>query len=266
MAVSDLGDSFKLMGRTIVHANIKVVTGLHIGAGRGTLEIGGVDNPVVRDPLTGRPYIPGSSLKGKLRSLLERRYGLPLNQHIGQSRIHICNSAKDYSQCSVCPIFGIPGEQAHAQPTRLLVRDVHLDDHSAELLRDLDLDAPYAEVKWEVAIDRITSAANPRQLERVPAGAVFGPAQLVFTFFQHQDVDRFRHVVEAMQLLEDDYLGGHGSRGSGRIAFEALRIELRKVQNYTEAIPFSEEPVSQLKDLAARMDELLEWLRTKFKD
>ncbi len=122
-----------------------------------------MDNPVVRDPMTQMPYIPGSSLKGKMRSLLEKREGRPLNQRIGDVRIHMCNDGQEYERCAVCHIFGLPGHVDHAQPTRLLVRDVPLSEASAERMRGLDLDAPYTEVKWEVAIDRITSAANPRQ-------------------------------------------------------------------------------------------------------
>lgn len=255
--------TISMLGRLILQGKIWAVTGLHIGAGRGAMEIGGLDNPVVRDPLTNRPYIPGSSLKGKLRSLLERRYGLPLNQPIGQSRIHICNDSESYAQCVVCHIFGIPGEKDYAEPARLVVRDVHLSEDSARQMQEMELDTPYGEVKWEVAIDRITSAANPRQVERVPAGAVFQPAELVYTFYDRADVDRLQQLVEAMRLLEDDYLGGHGSRGSGKISFRDLSLTLRRAEDYEAALEFQPEPFPDLPQLASNVRELLEWLREK---
>jgi CRISPR-associated protein Csm3 len=96
---------------------------------------------------------------------------------------------------------------------------------------------PYTEVKAEVAIDRLTAKATPRQVERVPAGAVFGPFELVFSFYDDdpkQDARRFGYLVEAMQLLEDDYLGGGGSRGSGRIAFTNLSLQVRTAADYRE--------------------------------
>jgi CRISPR-associated protein Csm3 len=262
-AVQGQLESISMAGRLVLQAEIHAVTGLHIGAGRGALQIGGVDNPIVRDPLTRRPYIPGSSLKGKLRSLLERRNGLPLNQPIGQSRIHICKAPEAFENCPVCPIFGIPGEQKHAQPTRLLVRDVLLSKESAAQMERMDLDTPYGEVKWEVAIDRITSAANPRQLERVPAGAVFSPAELIYGFYDppQADIERFRQLIEAMQLLENDYLGGHGSRGSGKIAFRGIRLTLRTTKDYERELTFSAEGWDDLPGFVSQIDELLEWLR-----
>ncbi|WP_297499767.1 type III-A CRISPR-associated RAMP protein Csm3, partial [Thermococcus sp.] len=58
-------------GKVVIRGRIKALTGLHIGSQRDVSEIGGIDNPVIKDPHTGLPYIPGSSLKGKLRSLFE---------------------------------------------------------------------------------------------------------------------------------------------------------------------------------------------------
>jgi CRISPR-associated protein Csm3 len=127
----------------------------------------------------------------------------------------------------------------------------------------MDLDTPYGEVKWEVAIDRITSAANPRQLERVPAGAVFSPAELIYGFYNppRADIERFRQLIEAMQLLENDYLGGHGSRGSGKIAFRGIRLTLRTTKDYERELTFSAEGWDDLPGFVSQIDELLEWLR-----
>jgi len=174
--------TIQLKGRIFLKFNIKTVTGLHIGGSETGIEIGGIDKVVIRDPLTNRPYIPGSSLKGKIRSLLEKYLGLPLNRPIGHTYIHSCGKGdeKKYPDCHVCQIFGVPGEVEFATPTRLVVRDVHLTDESARILTEqARTDLPYTEVKTEVAIDRVTSAANPRRIERVPAGASFGPAELV---------------------------------------------------------------------------------------
>ncbi|MDZ7378437.1 MAG: type III-A CRISPR-associated RAMP protein Csm3, partial [candidate division KSB1 bacterium] len=117
-------------------------------------------------------------------------------------------------------------------PARLLVRDVSLaQNHEAtERLRHAKTDLPFTEVKWEAAIDRITSAAVPRQNERVPAGAVFAPFELVYSLYDldgagcQGDIDRLPYVLKAMELLEDDYLGGHGSRGAGKLAFTGVTV------------------------------------------
>ncbi|HEY75207.1 MAG TPA: type III-A CRISPR-associated RAMP protein Csm3 [Thermoflexia bacterium] len=235
----------QLEGRVFITFNIKAVTGLHIGGSDTGIEIGGVDKTVIRDPLTNRPYIPGSSLRGKVRSLLEKYRGLPQNQRIGQTFIHTCGTRDDYAGCDICQVFGVPGEKDFATPTRLVVRDVHLTDGSAQELEDkARTDLPYTEVKTEVSIDRVTSAANPRQMERVPAGAIFGPAELVYSIYKgtdenghtiadpKADVNRLRTVVEGLQLLEDDYLGGLGSRGSGKVRLRKIRIGVRGNDNY----------------------------------
>ncbi|MEM2889789.1 MAG: type III-A CRISPR-associated RAMP protein Csm3 [Candidatus Hadarchaeum sp.] len=125
-----------LHGR-IITGNIRAVTGLHIGKGRGEVMISGLDNPVIRDTLTELPYIPGSSLKGKLRSLAEKREGkeknFPKNSKV---QIHICERSEDYQECAVCHIYGVPSNIESAAPTRLVVRDVFLDDNSRRRLKE----------------------------------------------------------------------------------------------------------------------------------
>ncbi len=258
---ADTAKGIKLKGKVFIEGRIRALTGLHIGAGPGAIEIGGQENPVVRDPLTRRPYIPGSSLKGKIRSLLERRDGLPLNQHIGQARIHICAGAESFRTCAVCHIFGIPGEKekSYAEPTRLVVRDVFLTEESARHLGDLDLDAPYAEIKSEVAIDRVTSAANPRQVERVPAGAEFGPAQLVFSVYEGDDPAWFRTLIDGLVMLEDDYLGGYGSRGSGRVEFTHLVVGVRPAGPGGRRVNY-DRTFDSLASLLGELDALISWV------
>lgn len=224
----------KLEGRIFLTFDLELLTGLHIGGTNANIEIGGVDKSIIRDVMRNRPYIPGSSLKGKVRSLLEKYNGLAQNQRIGQGYIHSCTENDTYLSCAVCQVFGVPGERDFGTPTRLIVRDTHLNDEQATRLeKTARTDLPYTEVKTEVSIDRVTSAANPRQMERVPAGVTFGPGQLVYSIYSGDscdaaaDVAHLRTLVEGLQLLEDDYLGGLGTRGSGRIALRQLEVTVR---------------------------------------
>jgi CRISPR-associated protein Csm3 len=232
--------SISLKGKIVISCEIEAVTGLHIGGATGGLDIGGVDLPVLRHPRTQEPYIPGSSLRGKLRSLLDRSIPTQLNQAIGQVKIHSCKASEEYAQCVVCKLFGLPGERDFAEPARLIVRDVHLSPEAAQELRDKKAGLPFTEVKTEVAIDRVTSAASPRQNERVPAGAVFAPCEMIFGIYSlngnsyEADLPLFRQLANGMELLEDDYLGGQGSRGSGKIRFRITTITLKSRQYYED--------------------------------
>ncbi len=259
----------KLKGRVFITFDIQAVTGLHIGGSDTGIEIGGVDKTVIRDPLTNRPYIPGSSLKGKMRSLLEKYMGLKQNQRIGQGYIHSCIDSKEYATCPVCQVFGVPGEREFGGPTRLVVRDTHMSDEEAERIARLArTDLPYTEVKTEVSIDRVTSAANPRQLERVPAGTVFGPAELVYSIYSvngsdaAQDVEWLRTVVEGLQLLEDDYLGGQGSRGSGKVRLQNIQVRVRRGDDYLQT-PETVGEYTRLTDLVAALEEVKAVIRGK---
>lgn len=230
----------KFIGKLILEGDLHCESGLHIGAGKGSLEIGGADNPVVKDAF-GRPYVPGSSLRGKLRSLLEQSSGLAvpselvyLSKRRGQEvRIHQSDRPDD----EVCLLFGRnPGrlervsgdalESGAATPARLTVYDAPLDTDSITAPMRENLDDELTEVKSENAIDRITSQANPRTLERVPAGAKFR-VKLVVDILCPEDKALVARLVEALRLLEDDSLGGGGSRGSGRVRFSGLRLAWR---------------------------------------
>ena len=260
----------ELKGRVFITFDIEAVTGLHIGGSDTGIEIGGVDKTVIRDPLTNRPYIPGSSLKGKMRSLLEKYWGLKQNQNIGRAVfIHACEDEAEYRKCPVCQVFGLPGERTFGGPTRLIVRDTHMSDEEAERIARLArTDLPYTEVKTEVSIDRVTSAANPRQLERVPAGTTFGPAELVYSVYSingsnpDQDVEWLKTVIEGMKLLEDDYLGGQGSRGSGKVKFRNIQVRVRKGAAYLEApLVVGQETYASLDDLANDWEALKSKIR-----
>ena len=230
----------KLIGKLILEGTLECETGLHIGAGKGSLEIGGADNPVVKDAF-GHPYVPGSSLRGKLRSLLEQSSGLAvpaelvyLSKRKGQEvRIHQSDRPGD----EICLLFGRnpgrmerlngdPLDTNHATPARLTIYDAPLDLASISPQMRENLDDELTEVKSENAIDRITSQANPRTLERVPAGARF-QVRMVLDILAEEDKPLLARLVESMRLLEDDSLGGGGARGSGRVRFSSLKLTWR---------------------------------------
>src|SRR5277367_4425321 len=252
----------KLIGKLIVEGDIACQTGLHIGAGKGSLEIGGADNPVVKDAF-GLPYVPGSSLRGKIRSLLENAMGLTspselvyLSKRKGQEvRIHQSDRPDD----EICLLFGrSPGrmermegeaiETRSASPARLTIYDAPLDQESITAQMRENLDDEITEVKSENAIDRITSQANPRTLERVPAGARF-KVRMVLDILCEEDKALAARVIEGLRLLEDDALGGGGSRGSGRIRFANLTLGWRNRAFYAQGGPETE--LAAAADLAA---------------
>lgn len=257
-----------LYGRVLISGNIRAVTGLHIGKGREGVTIGGVENAVMRDTLTNEPYIPGSSLKGKMRSLAEKREPTAVqNTGIGRDvNIHTCQTQPEYDKCNVCRVYGVPGQQESSAPTRLVVRDVRLTQGSKDELRDADTDLPFTEVKYEAAIDRVTSAANPRPLERVPADTVFGPFEMVFSIYGKDDLGLLTKVFEAMRLLEDDYLGGSGSRGSGKVQFEELRVTAKPVSKYMELDPkLRKVEANDLDDLLGKLADVTKMVQEEIR-
>jgi CRISPR-associated protein Csm3 len=213
----------KLKGKVIIRGKINCETGLRIGGARESLEIGGLENIMIRDAITNEPYIPGSSLKGKMRSLLEKAYGKEIDK--GED-IHTCFN----QECEVCRVFGVPAEDSEKAVeglllTRLYVRDGRLSDESKKKLdeRKEELEVRYGEVKYENVINRLTSKANPRQVERVPAGTSFD-FDMVYNIYEYEDISYLKHVFKAQRLVEDDYLGGYGSRGYGKVKFSDIRI------------------------------------------
>ncbi len=219
-----------LLGKIKISGTLECLTGIHIGASKENMEIGAIDLPVVRDPITREPYIPGSSLKGKMRSLLEKALTISPNREIGRDvKIHVCDDATKAIECPVCRVFGSTGKDGGKNfPARLIVRDLKLTDGSREELANIDTGLQYTEWKFENAIDRITSAANPRQIERVPRGAEF-IFELIYNVEDTSQVDQdLKNVKLAMDLIEMDALGGHGSRGYGKVKFKIGEIEGEK--------------------------------------
>ncbi|MBI5292446.1 MAG: type III-A CRISPR-associated RAMP protein Csm3 [Chloroflexi bacterium] len=254
-------DNIKLHGRIFITADIEVVTGLIIGGNDTGLEIGGVDKVVIRNPLNKQPYIPGSSLRGKMRSLLEKKLGREQNHPIGQNvRIHSVHKKGDpYTE--ICHIFGVAGEFAE-HPALLIARDVALDKDSVEALAKIKSNLQFTEIKTEVAIDRVTSQATPRTLERVPAGAVFSPAEWVFSVYDESHFDHLKTVIEGLEMLEDDYLGGGGSRGSGKIKFKNVKVSAKSSSDYGNPQDF-DRPIPDVRALSGMSVGLTEWAQGK---
>lgn len=206
------------VGNIILKGKLECLTGLHIGGSKEKMEIGGVDSPVIRDPNTRYPYIPGSSLKGKMRSLLEFSLG-----KIDKSRDNSypgCKCGKP--DCPVCRVFGSAAENRAMGPTRLLVRDAYPDEETIEMWEKLDSELEYTEYKAENSVDRITSAANPRFIERVVKGSRFNVEFVygVYKVDEVNDVDYFWNVVSSLKYLEHSALGKSGSRGYGQVRFK----------------------------------------------
>ncbi|MEZ5040686.1 MAG: type III-A CRISPR-associated RAMP protein Csm3 [Saprospiraceae bacterium] len=182
---------------------LKILTGIHIGDSKDQVQIGGVDAPVVRRKDNNQPYIPGSSIKGKIRCLLE--------QVIGKAELggnpHINN------------LFGFAKDE---KPSKLIVRDAYLTAVSADKLEKSNFtDYPYTEVKFENTIDRINgSAGNPRKIERVPVGTEFALEFIINKWDNDHEEELISMLKEGITLLESDYLGGSGSRGYGQVEIE----------------------------------------------
>ena len=233
--------AYKFKGNLCINLKLTCETGLHIGSTQENYEIGGVDNPVIRDPATDLPYIPGSSLKGKMRSMLEWERGLiELKQDKEgnwKADPHTCEKI----DCPVCRIFGTPAEKSAPKgPTRVIIRDAYPDDKTQEIFEEIELKKglPKTELKWEVSIDRVTSKPpyGPRMIERVPKGSVFD-LNIIFGLYDIDDnladLNYLKYLFSALGMVEDSFLGGSGSRGSGRVSFKIEKLLLKTPEFYT---------------------------------
>jgi len=225
----------KLIGKVFISGRIKAETGLHIGGSKSSLDIGGVDLNVIKTPF-GMPFIPGSSLKGKLRSMLARTEGsTALTKREAKP-----GERHDEQFPHIIQLFGSSGDQVgdKAEVTRLIVRDAMLDvkDFDKKFKDKSDLDFDYSYVKWENRINRRTGTAeHPRQLERVPADAEFD-FEIVYDLYDDDANTISTHrkaILSAMELLQDDYLGGQGSRGYGQISFKGVQVQERRYDQAT---------------------------------
>lgn len=192
--------------------NFKLLTGLHIGGSSDTFDIGGADSTVIKNPLTHEPYIPGSSIKGKLRSLLTQRYGAIQN---GKLDFDLSNEDSKIIANLFQPI---EMDDETIQTSRAIFRDAFLTEESKENLQKYLGNGNYTEIKAENSIDSLKGkAANPRFIERVPAGAEF-EGEIILQIYEGDDTDALvRGLEEALQMLELNYLGASGTRGYGKV-------------------------------------------------
>jgi CRISPR-associated protein Csm3 len=274
-------DKFEFQGKYIIKADLVCVTGLHIGGTEEGVEIGGLENIVIKDPLTDYPYIPGSSLKGKIRGLLEWcvkhkdkikkdneeekeveqtrvQYMFDKSKKEGKSEAKPCDCGK----CDVCIVFGFSADAKAGSlecPSRLTIRDSFPKGTTIYEWKRLMGENIYTEVKMENVIDRITSEATPRPMERVPADSIF-EVEMIYDLYKNTDREKMKLIFEGLTLLEDSALGGSGTRGSGKAKFKNFEIKLRSKEYYLTRSP---EPVlvdlkgsKTAKDILNKFDEI----------
>lgn len=235
--------STQLTAITTITATLELVSGLRIGAGDSEMRIGGVDNTVIRHPHTQVPYIPGSSLKGKIRSLLEWRSGAVKEEPLGYKDLQNASDTSRDDVRRILQLFGISGdaklgkEMLSLGPSRLSFWDCNLQAEWEQQVRDNN--QMLTEVKSENRINRISGVAeHPRQTERVPAGALFD-FRLSLKKLADDSDDLLRTALQGMKLLEFDSLGGSGSRGYGKVKFVNVQIDGEDRQAAFDAIqPF----------------------------
>ena len=228
----------KLINIVEIKAKLVLQTGLHIGAGDSEMHIGGIDNSVIKHPLTQSPYIPGSSLKGKIRTLLEWRSGAVQNNPLTLKDV----SKNPEEVKNILRLFGISGDTKNSEQevaeigvSRLAFWDCALNEDWEKAIRDDN--QLLTEAKSENTIDRITSTAgNPRQTERVPAGAKF-EFKLTLRQFEGDKPELLDLVLKGLKLLELDSLGGSGSRGYGKVKFTELTVD-GEARNLDDIKPF----------------------------
>lgn len=222
---------YKLQKKIIIKGKIKAITGLAIGGSNTAMGIGGVDKGVIRNPVTLQPYIPGSTLKGKMRSLLELRDNSIGDKPMGAVK----NGPSDKADARAVKLFGNASGETHQRPSRIIVRDAYLDKDQVENSFFKNTDLLFTEVKTEVVIDRITSKAMPRQLERVPAGAQFDFELVLNVFNEDNEQQLIKDLFASLQLVQNDYIGGSGSRGSGQVSFDIQSVIERDNDFYSLA-------------------------------
>ena len=240
--------SEKFIKNYVLSGKIKLVTGLHIGGLKETVEIGGMDNPVITTYMmkdgrfTKIPYIPGSSLKGKIRTLLEIAYADDIAGKNKKGEAGYVQVGENYikyesAKAKLIPrLFGIPANTTGFEDnaSRALVRDAHPDEETIKRWNEHPDIVGGTEVKTENAINRITSAANPRPIERVPAESEFN-FEIVLTLYERdkeKELQLLSLLLEGLKMLEDNYLGGYGSRGYGKLKFYNLELEERTKEFY----------------------------------
>jgi CRISPR-associated protein Csm3 len=197
-----------------ISGKIKVMTGMHIGGSSAFSAIGAVDSPVIRDKQSDLPIIPGSTLKGKMRTLMAKGFSESASAKIGYH---------DDDPEIVLRLFGnIKNGKNEHKNSRLLFSDMILSN--MDELKQMDIHSA-TEVKFENSINRLTAVANPRQIERVIRGSEFDLDIIYNVEDETQIKEDFQAIKDGLTLLEYDYLGGSGSRGYGKVKFEDLKAQ-----------------------------------------
>lgn len=223
----------------IIKGIIFCETGLHIGDSKDAIDIGGSDSPIVRDSITGYPYIPGSSIKGKLRSLIELSDEKSSKSIIENHKNNKGNVSTDEDSIAV-KLFGLsPNDRSKSNETnftyqtRTIIRDAHPTEDTLRKWESNDGLFGGSELKWENTIDRITSNAVPRNIERIPRGSEFS-FEIIFSVYDGDNLENIVELLRVMKFLECNYLGGSGSRGFGQVKFKNISIIQRKLGYYIE--------------------------------
>jgi len=279
--------SFAFQGKFVITGILECVTGLRIGGTREGFEIGGIDNPVIKDPLTDLPYIPGSSLKGKLRHLLEwardtKAVRVPHPKHKVYTACH-CGA------CVSCRLFGVASDEPEirekAGPTRLFVRDAFPTGYEEvlELVKKRAISSGEkreepregttvrrwweqlgegisTELKSENFLNRLTAEANPRTMERVPAGSEFSVEFVMDVYDAQKDKELLEALAEAMKLLEYSALGSSGSRGYGRVQFKDLEVQWLPKEFFKTGQGSKKCSVGRVEALQQKVCELWKWV------
>ena len=203
-----------IVDKIIIKAELKLLTGMHIGKSNDFAPIGAVDSVVITDPITKQPIIPGSTLKGKLRTMLAK---------LETEASLLCKHNEDSD--IIKRLFGASNPEI--VESRLQFYDIFLNN--AEELKNKEMDLAYTEIKFENTINRITAVANPRQLERVPAGAKFD-FKLVYNCEDESELkEDFENLTKALKMIQLDYIGGSGTRGYGKVAFSDFTVDCAKL-------------------------------------
>lgn len=222
----------KLTHLVTFEGTIRCITGLAIRGMNNEINIGGADSEVIKNPLTGEPYIPGSSIKGKMRSQLERKHGM-YDKNGNTDNSKPCQCGK--TDCPTCTIFGAHmNPDAKSAPTRIIVRDATLSEATRKQIESLPLEnGSYLEVKAENMIKRDSGIAAKKALrfmERVPAGAEFD-FEIILQIFEGDNLEKMcDYVKEGLRLVEQSYLGGSGSRGYGKVEFDYGEPDIRAIE------------------------------------
>jgi CRISPR-associated protein Csm3 len=285
-----------LLGKVFFRGNIVLKTGLHIGGSQESMQIGGLDLPIIRDSGNNLPYIPGSSLKGKLRSTLEKfgerfkdgkKEKLFFNRNIGTFRnklfIHCCEDIKYAMHCDVCRIFGssgddraLPkGEKAENLPSSLFVRDSLLDESL------IGISSQYTEAKVETGIDRANMAANPRRVERVLPDNKFN-FEMVYSVealalregdhlvFPEENLKKdINNILTCLEIIQSEGIGGYISRGYGKVEFSFSDFSGKSLDYFkgdTDKQKGKLEGECSIKDARAQIDPIIGFLKEEAKN